>query len=112
MSFQSTSFSEFIAPLNQALEPMVKLGVGAPLNFSPGLVVLEVPGRVSGKVRTIPLMAYAAYPYVAVGTVRENSQWIKNLHAADHPKLWVWGQRFNFDRVNSADQWFIGRLSR
>ena len=107
-----TTFNDMLAPLNQALEPLVKLGVGSPLSFSPGLVVLEVPGRVSGQLRSIPLMAYAAYPFVAVGTVRENSQWIKNLHAASDPKLWVWGQRFNFDRINSADQWFIGRLSR
>ena len=106
-----TSLNQALTPLNSTLTPLIKLGFGAPLNFAPGMVLLEVPGRVTGRLTTVPLVAYLAYPYVAIGTVRGNSQWVKNLHASSSPHVWVWGQRFELEKVVAGPQHFIGRIT-
>ena len=105
-----SSFNQALSPLNNAVAPLIKLGFGAPLNFTPGMVVLEVPGRVSGNPTTVPLLAYVAYPYVTIGTVRSNSQWVKNLRAAAEPYIWIWGQRFQLEKVESGQQHVVGRI--
>lgn len=80
------------APLNAALEPWLKLGFANPLWTGPGLVVLEVVGRKTGQPRSVPLVAWTFGNLVAVSTVRERSQWVKNLQAAGHGTLWLRGR--------------------
>ena len=99
-----------LKPLNDLLEPLIRAGVAAPLNLTPGLVLLEMKGRKSGRDLSVPLMGYLAYPYVVVGTVRTSSQWIKNLRAAEDPHVWVWGRRFQFEKTVVTGQWIVGRL--
>lgn len=106
----TVSFNQAFKPLNDALEPLIKMGFATPFNLTPGLVVLEVPGRKSGRQFSVSLVAYLAFPFVVVGTVRTESQWVKNLHAAEAPHVWVWGRRFCFDKVLSRDQLVVGQL--
>ena len=102
--------NQALQPLNALLQPLAKAGFGAPLNLTPGLVVLETKGRVSGRNVSVPLVGYLAYPYVTIGTVRSNSQWIKNLRAADDAHLWVWGRRWGYEKIVTTDHWIVGRL--
>ena len=106
----TNDLNKTLAPLNELLAPLIKAGFAAPLNLTPGFVVLEVPGRKSGKLYTVPLMAYLAYPYVVVGTVRGESQWIKNLAAAEEPHVWVWAQRFVYEKTVVTDHVIAGKI--
>ncbi len=104
-----------LAALNAFLEPLIRVGIGAPLptpplpdalwglGWVPGLVVLEVPGRKSGRIYRVPLVGFARGPVVLLVTARGNSQWIRNLAAAPKVALWLRGRR----RPGSA--WVKGR---
>lgn len=102
--------NDLLAPVNDMLGPLVKLGFATPLNFTPGLVVLEVPGRKTGQLQTLPLSGYLAYPHLVIGTVRSSSQWMKNLRAAPTAHVWVWGQRFRFNKEVETDHWIVGKI--
>jgi hypothetical protein len=93
MSEPVSPLPKLLAPINQLLAPLVKAGVGNPWLFTPGATVLEVPGRNSGQLRCVPLSCYLAGGVMIIGTVRPNSQWIKNLAAAETPYVWLWGRR-------------------
>ena len=108
---RAPSLPQLMQPVNDLLRPLVKAGLGSPLNWTPGLVVLEVPGRQSGREYSLPLLGYLAYPYVTLATVRPNSQWVKNTAAASEPHVWVWGRRFSLDKVVVTDQLIVGRLT-
>lgn len=105
-----SSLNQWLKPLNQTLTPLIKLGVGTPLNLTPGLVVLEVEGRKTKRQRTVPLVGYFAAPYLFLGTVRPSSQWIKNLALDDAPHVWVWGQRRMFRKTLVTEQLIVGRI--
>ncbi|MEM7080209.1 MAG: hypothetical protein AAF513_16435 [Pseudomonadota bacterium] len=107
----TTQFPQALQPLNNLLEPLIRLGFAAPLNLTPGLVVLEVRGRKSGRLRSLPLVAYLAYPYVVLGTVRSASQWIKNLQAESEPHIWIWGRRFALHKEFVSEHVIAGRLA-
>ena len=89
----SPSLVELLGEINQVAEPLIKLGLGSPVLFSPGVTVLEVAGRVSGQVRSTPLACWQWGNLLLIGTVRRNSQWIKNLIAAGDGAVWLLGQR-------------------
>ena len=90
----ASSLPALLEPINAALEPLIKFGVANPLVFSPGATVLEVAGRKSGKQRSTPLTCYWTGYFLIIGTVRSNSQWIKNLAVDDNPHIWLWGRRW------------------
>lgn len=99
----STSLLQLLAPLNQAVGPWIQMGLANPWLFSPGVTVLEVPGRKTGQVRKVPLTCYLAGNLMLVGTVRSNSQWVKNVDVADEIHVWLWGQRRAVERVQVTD---------
>ncbi|MEM1232033.1 MAG: hypothetical protein AAGI15_15930, partial [Pseudomonadota bacterium] len=66
-----------LAPLNDRLAPLVRAGLANPLLFTPGLTVLEVRGRKTGKHRALPLACLCLGPFLVIGTVRPGSQWIR-----------------------------------
>ncbi len=101
--FKPPSLAQLLAPLNATLAPMVRAGLGSPLAFTPGVTVLEVPGRTSGKLRSTPLTCYLAGPLLIIGTVRSNSQWIRNLQAAEAAHVWLWGQRFRAQKQHVTE---------
>jgi hypothetical protein len=78
--------------LNQAVLPPAKAGWTAPPPFGNGIVVLETTGRVSGEPREVPLAAMRLGDKIVVSTVREDSQWLRNLEKTPDAKVWTHGQ--------------------
>lgn len=79
--------------MNRFVKPMVKAGLGSPLPFGLGAVVLETRGRVSGEPREVPVLGFRFGERIVVSTVRERSQWVKNLEADDEAAVWFCGGR-------------------
>jgi len=78
--------------LNSVVEPAVKAGVASPLPIGPGAIVLETIGRLSGKRRSVPLLASRVCGKVIVSTVRSDSQWLKNIEAEPGVSVWLNGK--------------------
>lgn len=81
--------------LNSVVEPAVRAGIGNPLPVGAGAVVLETIGRVSGKTRRVPLVASRAFGKLAVSTVRDDSQWLRNVEANSAVGIWLYGKRYD-----------------
>ena len=77
--------------LNQAVLPPAKAGWTAPPPFGNGIVVLETTGRVSGEPRQVPLAAVRLGDKIVVSTVRDDSQWLRNLEKTPRAKVWTRG---------------------
>lgn len=90
---KTTTLPAILAPLNEALTPALRLGLINPLPFTAGFVLLEVPGRVSGRIRQVPLICMDYGDFLAVSTVRQSSQWVKNLAAASEAHVWLRGAK-------------------
>lgn len=103
MTQTQPTLPQLLSPINETITPLLKAGFGNPLLFTAGATVLEVPGRRSGKLRAVPLTCYLAGGVMIIGTVRRNSQWIKNLAAADDVHVWLWGQRLRVDKLGVTD---------
>ncbi len=101
------SLPALLAPVNEVLTPALRLGLINPLPFSVGIVLLEVTGRISGKVREIPLVCADYGTVLVVSTVRENSQWVKNLAATPTAAIWLRGTR----RTIEAEVYVAGERS-
>jgi len=88
-----TGFAGLLQPINEAVTPLIKAGFGTPFINPFGLTVLEVPGRKSGRIYTLPVVCWSLYNIVIVSTVRSESQWIRNLAAAETVSVWLRGRR-------------------
>ncbi|MCB0194632.1 MAG: nitroreductase family deazaflavin-dependent oxidoreductase [Anaerolineae bacterium] len=83
---------KFFRTLNQTLEPLIRLGVGSPALAPVGAIVMETKGRKSGRTYNIPVLASEWSDLLVVGTVRERSQWLKNLAATPQIRVWLRGR--------------------
>lgn len=79
--------------INRFVKPLVKAGLGSPLPVGLGAVVLESTGRKSGLPREVPLLGLRLGDRVLVSTVREDSQWVKNLEADEDASVWYCGKK-------------------
>ncbi len=80
--------SDFFRGLNQFVEPLVRAGLGAPVLFPAGAIVVETLGRKSGRRLNVPLVAALVGDLVLVSTVRRRSNWLRNL--SEHPDVRYW----------------------
>jgi hypothetical protein len=84
---------ELFRTLNRFVKPLVKAGLGSPLPIGLGAVVMESTGRISGEPLEVPLLGLRLGDKVLVSTVRDNTQWLKNLEAEGRAAVWYCGKR-------------------
>ena len=84
--------SDFYRGLNQFVEPLVRAGVGSPLLWPTGAIVLETTGRTTGQTYNVPLLATRIGDLLLASTVRRRSQWLKNLAANPDVRYWIGGR--------------------
>ena len=81
----------FFKNLNRIARPLIKSGAGSPGPLPTGLIILETIGRKTGRQFETPVVASMFGQYLLVGTVRNRSQWIKNLAAQAEVNYWIKG---------------------
>lgn len=84
--------NEVFARLNQIVEPLVRAGVGNPLLWPTGAIVVETTGRKSGRKINIPVLATRIGKWIIFSTIRREAQWLKNLSANPEVRYWLAGQ--------------------
>ena len=106
------SLPQLLEPLNTIAEPLIRAGFANPWLFAPGATVLEVRGRKTGIIRSVPLTCYLAGFTMIVGTVRSRSQWIRNLAAAGSGHVWLWGRHVPVTVERTTDNVAVLRLQQ
>ncbi|HJQ24490.1 MAG TPA: nitroreductase/quinone reductase family protein [Blastocatellia bacterium] len=84
--------NEFYRGLNRVVEPMVRAGVGSPVLWPTGAIVLETTGRTTGRTHRVPLLVTRVGDLLLVSTVRRRSQWLENLAANPEARYWLAGR--------------------
>jgi len=90
---RSDPMARVLRSVNRVVRPIVKAGLGSPLPVGLGAVVLGATGRVSGEPREVPLLGLRVGDRVFVSTVRERSQWLRNVEANPRTAVWYCGRR-------------------
>ncbi|MEP7338252.1 MAG: nitroreductase/quinone reductase family protein [Acidobacteriota bacterium] len=88
MDFQK----QFFAGLNQFAEPLIRAGLGNPVLWPTGTIVVETTGRTTGRKINLPVLAARIGDLVVFSTVRRNAQWVKNLAAEPDVRYWLAGR--------------------
>jgi F420H(2)-dependent quinone reductase len=84
--------ADFFRTLNSVVEPWVRAGVGSPWLWPSGLIVVEMQGRKTGRLISLPLLATLVGDLVLVSTVRGRSQWVRNMAATPDVRYWMNGR--------------------
>ena len=77
--------------LNSVVLPVARRGWLSPLPVGVGLIRLDVVGRRSGIRRSIPLLSARVGNRLVVSTVRQDSQWVRNVDVAGEATVWLDG---------------------
>lgn len=85
--------ADFFRGLNQFIEPLVQAGLGAPLFWPAGAIVLETRGRKTRRQSNVSLLAALVGDLVVVSTVRRRSHWLENLAAHPEVRYWLGGRQ-------------------
>ena len=89
MADPSSVEAQFFRTLNGVVEPLVRAGLGSPVFWPSGFIVLECTGRRTGRKFRVPVAATCLGGALLASTVRgARSQWLKNLSA--EPALTYW----------------------
>ena len=83
---------EFFAGLNRFAEPLIRAGFGNPVCLPAGTIVVETTGRKTSHKINLPVLAARIGDLVVFSTVRQNSQWVKNLAAKPEVCYWLAGK--------------------
>ncbi len=84
--------NQFFSSLNFWAEPLIRAGLGNPLFWPTGTIVVETTGRKSGRKINVPVLAMRLGEMVVFSTVRSDSQWLKNIVANPEVRYWLAGQ--------------------
>ena len=84
--------ADFFRGLNQFVEPLARAGLGSPLLFPAGAIVIETQGRKTGRRSSVPLMAAVVGDLIVVSTIRRRSNWLKNIAAHPEVRYWLGGR--------------------
>ena len=79
--------------VNRVVAPVARSGLAGPLPVGAGLVMVRTAGRRTGLPREVPVLSLRLGHLLMVGTVRRDSQWIRNLAADPEPEVWLGGRR-------------------
>src|ERR1043165_2880458 len=82
----------FYKALNRVAEPLVRAGLGNPVCWPAGAIVLEITGRKTGRIYKVPLLAMRTGALLLVSPVRRRSQWLKNLATRPRTRYWLGGR--------------------
>ena len=85
--------TEFYRGVNSFVEPLVRAGVGSPVFWPVGAIVLEITGRNTGQSFNVPLLAARVGDLFVVSTYRRRSEWVKNLAANSEVRYWLGGRQ-------------------
>jgi F420H(2)-dependent quinone reductase len=84
--------AEFFRVLNRFVEPLVRAGLGSPGPWPAGAIVLETTGRRTGRTFNVTLLASLVGDLVLVCTVRQRSQWVRNVAHTPRVRFWMHGR--------------------
>ena len=71
--------------------PFTKRGIGAPPVVGMGTVTVATTGRSSGRAHEVSLAAARLGDTLVVSTVRQNSEWVRNLESDPTTTIWLDG---------------------
>ena len=84
--------TEFYRGLNSVVEPLIRAGLGNPVLWPTGTIVLETKGRSTGRTYNVPLLATRIGDILVVSTVRRRSRWLKNVAVNTETRYWLGGR--------------------
>ncbi|MBL8202946.1 MAG: hypothetical protein JNM09_01860 [Blastocatellia bacterium] len=84
--------SDVIKTLGQSLTPLIEMGVGNPLLWPTGAVVVEVMDKDSDRTYKLPLTATRIGNLLLLTSLRRQASWLQNLMAKPDVRYWFAGR--------------------
>lgn len=94
MILQAMSYlqSSFVKTVGQRLTPLIELGLGNPLLWPTGAVVVEVTEKDSPRTYKLPLTATRLGNLLVLTSLRREAGWLQNLIANPDVRYWLGGR--------------------
>jgi hypothetical protein len=91
LSRHPSAEQRFFRTLNSVVEPAVRRGALTTV-AGPGAYVLQTTGRRSGTARRVPVLGYRCGNTIVAGTVRDDSDWVRNIEHDPSIGVWIGGR--------------------